>query len=153
ELARLPAGDSDVPCVAFSPTASLLVYSTLSGPAGNRSAKLHFWDPHDQKIVAEFPLSGRCRGLVFSSDGHTLATATDRSESRIPLWEVPSGKQLANYDKQVVSVDEALPLAATRDLRLIAYAAADGTLRVFDAASGREQWNATAADDYVTALA
>jgi WD40 repeat protein/serine/threonine protein kinase len=152
ELTRLPAGDAEINA-AFSPTAPLLAFSSISGPPSNRSGKVQLWDSTEQKIAAEIPLGGRCRGLAFSGDGRTLIAATDKPEPRITLWGIPGGNQLASFDKQVGGVDEAILLAVTPDLKRIAYGSWGGMIHVFDGASGREQWKAKAAEENICALA
>ena len=152
EVAQLPAGDAEV-YVAFSPNASLLAYSSISGPPTNRLAKVQLWDAKEQSNVAEIPLGARCLGLVFAADGQTLVTATAEPDPRIALWKVPDGAPLASFKKNVGGVDEAIPLAVTPDLTLAAYSSSDAKVHVIDLSTGGERWSSPAADENLIALA
>jgi WD40 repeat protein len=139
--------------LAFSTKASLLAYSSISGPPTNRLAKVQLWDATKESIKAEIALGARCIGLVFAADGETLVTATAEPDARIALWTVPEGAPLRSFKKNVGGVDEAIPLAVTPDLRLGAYGSADGNVHVIDLSTGGEQWSSPAADKHLISLA
>jgi WD40 repeat protein len=100
KIAQLPAGDAEV-YLAFSPNASWLAYSSISGPPTNRLSRVQLWDATKQSILAEIPLGARCLGLVFAADGQTLVTATAEPDPRIALWKVPEGTPLRSFEKNV----------------------------------------------------
>jgi serine/threonine protein kinase/WD40 repeat protein len=152
EVAHLPAGDSEV-YVAFSPTAPLLAFSSISGPPTERLAKVQLWDSENQRLVGEILLGARCLGLAFSADGHLLATATAEPEQQIALWQVPGGNKLASFNKPVAGEDEAIPLTVTADMKLAAYGSRGGVVHVCDLTSGRDLWSAKAAVHHLMALA
>src|SRR5438105_4571405 len=76
--------------------------------------------------------------MVFSPDGRLLATGTFRS-STIKLWETATGRELRNLSTGGQSTSGLSPVVAfTADGRLLAAAAGDNSMKVWDAISGRE---------------
>ena len=70
--------------------------------------------------------------FVFSPDGRLLATTTMRS-STIKLWETATGRELRNLSGGTQSGMTLSPFVAfSRDSRLIAAAAGDNTVKVWD---------------------
>jgi WD40 repeat protein/uncharacterized caspase-like protein len=76
--------------------------------------------------------------LVFSPDGRLLATATYRS-STIKLWETATGRELRNLSSGTQSVLSVAPfIAFSPDSQLVAAAAGDNSVRIWDVSSGTE---------------
>ncbi|HTY87489.1 MAG TPA: protein kinase [Candidatus Acidoferrum sp.] len=136
----------------FSPTGSLLAFSTLStSTSGKLQAGLHLWNATTRQMTAELPLSSECLGLVFSGDGQTLATCTRGSNGQVTLWQMPEGKELVSYPATPFGYRvAATPFAATRDLQLAAYTLPAPKFRVVDLREGKELW---AAEQGVPAVA
>jgi len=152
ELTRLSAGRAVV-LAAFSPREPLLAFSITDGHGGDASQtnRLRLWNGATRQIEADLQLDGQCRGLVFSSDGRTLATSTSR-DSQIILWRMPDGKKLASFFAPQTTDDDGIYLAATRDLGVMAHAVQGGQIRVLDLNTGKERWRAKPTDSHVTAL-
>src|ERR1041384_537112 len=76
--------------------------------------------------------------LVFSPDGKLLATATVRSNT-VSLWETATNRKLRDLSTSGQSTPFFAPsIAFSRDSRLIATAAGDNSVTVWDVMSGRE---------------
>src|SRR5688572_15757244 len=76
--------------------------------------------------------------LVFSPDGRLLATATYRSNT-IKLWETATSRKLREVSSTGQSPPGFAPFVAfSRDSRLIAAAAGDNSVKVWDVLTGRE---------------
>ena len=76
--------------------------------------------------------------LVFSPDGKLLATATVRSNT-VSLWETATNRKLRDLSTSGQSTPGFAPsIAFSRDSRLIATAAGDNSVTVWDVMSGRE---------------
>ena len=76
--------------------------------------------------------------LVFSPDGKLLATGTMRSNT-VSLWETATNRKLRDLSTTGQSTPAFAPtFAFSRDSRLIATAAGDNSITVWDVMSGRE---------------
>jgi WD40 repeat protein/uncharacterized caspase-like protein len=76
--------------------------------------------------------------LLFSPDGKLLATATMRSNT-VSLWETATNRKLRDLSTSGQSSAAFAPtIAFTRDSRLVAAAAGDNSVTVWDVMSGRE---------------
>src|SRR5882762_176853 len=81
--------------------------------------------------------------LVFSPDGRLLATGTFRS-STIKLWETATGRELRNLSTGGQNTNGLSPVVAfSADGRLLAAAAGNNSVKVWDAISGREDRKST----------
>ncbi len=156
EVAHLALGEGRVRA-AFSPTESLLAFTSRDDPAsGEARPTLRLWNVATRQMVAEFPLDAVCLGLAFAKDGRTLVTAT--SLGHITLWRMPEGTKLASYPcEQQSDLQSDLPpstgFAATSDLGLAAYATRPGQVHVMDLRDGKELWSVVASKSFITALA
>jgi WD40 repeat protein/serine/threonine protein kinase len=157
QVAQLAPGEGWVRA-AFSPTGSLLAFTSMNFPAdGKPQTTLHLWNTTTRQTVVEFPLDNLdcyCTGLAFSQDGRTLVTSTIGVNSGfITLWRVPEGTRLASYASEQLSIIPATDFAATSDLSIAAYGNGNGRIHVIDLRDGKELWTVTAAKEYITALA
>jgi WD40 repeat protein len=76
--------------------------------------------------------------LLFSPDGRLLATATVRSNT-VSLWETATNRKLRDLSTSGQSTPAFAPtIAFSRDSRMIATAAGDNSVTVWDVLSGRE---------------
>lgn len=81
-------GDS-VRCVAFSPTGAMLA-------SGDDSGKIILWDATTgDKLITLMSGYGWIQDLSFSGDGRTLASASQRSDNTITLFDPTAGNVLA----------------------------------------------------------
>ncbi len=150
---KVPEGVS-VPALAFAPGGKVLAYAAFN-PAEFRlkeqAVPVHLRELDTGKELRQIKVPDLVQALVFSPDGKALAVR-GRGQ-RISLWETEAGKELY----QIGDADPAQPRAggvivATRALsfapeaRHLAFApdgkriatAAGGTVRFWDAATGKE---------------
>ncbi len=150
ESARLPpiAGDAGV---VFSPIAPLLAFGTLEQNAFLPGQGLVLvWDTVNRRSVAELRLSGVCRGLAFSADGLTLASASANGE--LALWSIARAERLSGCSLPG-TWRLALPIQFSPDLGFAACGTEGGQLRVIDTHSGKELWKAQNLEENLHCLA
>jgi eukaryotic-like serine/threonine-protein kinase len=136
----------------FSPVAPLLAFSygePVGFPPGQDRVQL--WDAVNQQAVADLRLGGNCRGLAFSADGRTLATATANGE--LVIWNVSDGERLAVGYLPGGPRRIGLPMRFSPDLGLAACALEGGHLQLIDTRTGRQLWTAPAAEENLRCLA
>jgi WD40 repeat protein/serine/threonine protein kinase len=152
ELARLAESEQYIH-VAFSPTQPLLAFTTTAySSSGREQHTLRLWNAATRQMIREFSLDHHCEELAFSKDGQTLVTST--AGGPITLRRMPEGTELASYSSEQSDMDEGTCFAATPDLSLAAYGLESGKrLCVVDLRDGKTLWTATAAEEYVGALA
>ncbi len=154
------AGRRDRAPLAFSPTAPLLAFSTMSdserGEPGTFRGQVRLWDAASHRYVGDLPVEGACRALAFSADGSRLLVAG--SSTTFSIWDVARRDRLTHTKAPVSSQPGGRPmlggsLVVTPDLSLAAEAIGGGRIRLVDLMSGEQLWTAEAAEENVTALA
>jgi RNA polymerase sigma factor (sigma-70 family) len=126
---------ADVCSVAFSPTGKILA-------AGQRSGALRLWDLAAGNRVQEFAgHGGPVKALAFSSGGQMLASAG--GDGTVRVGEVAGGRVLHRFANVPDGVD--LSLGFSADGKWLAFAngppmKGTAALRVWNLATGREQW-------------
>jgi serine/threonine protein kinase/WD40 repeat protein len=135
----------------FSPTGPLLAFSSVQSagfpPVEDR---IQLWDVARDQSLMELRLGGVSRGLAFSEDGSTLATATASGE--LVLWRVADGER-TSIAHVLGDGRIRLPVRFSPDLALAACAIEGGKLRLVETRTGRQLWNVQAADENLCALA
>jgi WD40 repeat protein len=119
--------------LAFSPDSQKLATDWYDPESGE--VRICIWDVAARKLLRRFPVPPHALGfLYFSPDNRTLATSGMR-EPRLRLWDTMTGNPL---HQQETAHDEAIQaLAFTPDGKTILSGSDDGTVRVWDAGTGR----------------
>ena len=138
QVKLIPTGDDKPGVVAISPDGKTLASGNNNSPGGEGDAgdpmnTLELWDATTGQIA--HTLSSQkywTSTVVFSPDGHTLASA-DWSYS-ITLWDVATGKALLAIPGQ----NEAFTsLAFSPDGRTLASGCDDNTIKLWDVTTGK----------------
>jgi len=116
--------------LAFSPDGKLLA------TPGNREVLLHSLDGSapPRRLVG---LSDRILSMAFSKDGATLVAAggTPARFGEIQIWDVASGKLRRSI---TLTGDTVFGVSISPDASRIAVGCTDNSVRIFEAASGKE---------------
>jgi RNA polymerase sigma factor (sigma-70 family) len=123
------------------------VYSVAYAPGGKVLASgcsdgsVRLWDPKTGKEIRRFigrpeqPNSYNfVESIAFSPDGKTLAAGYGNGESMVRLWDMATGKELRKFDGHQGFGVHAIALSA--DGKLLASGSEDGTIGIWDAATG-----------------
>lgn len=127
------------------------IYAALL--AGYYDDVLRVWDVQTGGIISTFKgHAADVLGMAWSPDGRTVVSCARENESSFVRWDAKTGVE----HKRFKSVpDLALPfgaLAWLKDSKRILAGSYDGTVKVFDAASGRVLQSAKAGKDWVVRL-
>jgi WD40 repeat protein len=151
---KVPEGVS-VSALAYAPGGKVLAYAAPN-PAEFRfkeqTVPIHLYEPDTGKELRQLKVPDMVQALVFSPDGKTLAIR-GRSQ-RVRVWDTETGKELyqlgdvapAQPRGGVLAVNIKGFAAATPEVRNLAFSpdgkqlatAAAGTVRLWDAATGKE---------------
>jgi WD40 repeat protein len=143
-LAHFPLGNVDSYFLAFSPDGKMLAAFQR---AGHFKTTLQVWNiaSGTSRVLARFDSHAWTSGIAFAPDGKTLATPGDNAY----IWDVKSGQRLKQFDKH----DTVVTVAAFHpDGKHLATGSMDGTIRLFDLASGTERRRWTGRG-YITGIA
>lgn len=151
EPTTLPAVGDDVlgAGLAFAPTAPLLaIFSDFAGEKGGGKGVVTLWDCQAGSRVGGWTWShqaqtGFCR-VAFSADGTRLMAA---GLLDVWIWSVPDGRLLAAHKGRWTG-----QMAMAPDFGTLAFEEEDKWVRVVDVATGRVQWRAQVAEEYVNTL-
>jgi WD40 repeat protein len=114
--------------VAFSPDGKLLAY-------GGQSEVLRLCDPIAGKVLRQFPRQPfAVLAVAFSPDGKTLASGGSVGDTAVCLWDVDTGRERRRLTGHRLGVSA---LAFSPDRRTLASGSYDGTVRLWDLASGK----------------
>ncbi len=116
----------------FSPDGRLLATATYHDVDVAANYRLRIWEWEQGEVVTTIP-AGVDGPVVFDPTGMRIATTWDR---RIEVWDVENGDPLIKLPYQPGDI---YGLAFSLDGSLIATGAIDGTVRLFDAASGQQR--------------
>lgn len=94
---------------------------------------MHLWKVESGKRIRSFGArSGQHRHMCFSPDGQKILTSGDKAE----IWSIETGKQLFPWSGHR---DDVISLDVSKNGKLIASRSLDGTVRVWDARSGKQR--------------
>jgi WD40 repeat protein len=125
-----------VAAVAFSPDGKRLASASGEGKDG-KAADVKVWDATDGKSVLRIPAhGGQTLALAYSPDGRRLATGGKEGRSfDVKVWDTASGRQVLTLPGNAHIV---LALAYSPDGKYFASGGLDQTVRVWNAATGKE---------------
>jgi WD40 repeat protein len=128
EVKTLPVRNT-VPSLAFSPDGTTLA-------AACRDGTLRRWVVETWHELPPLTASGPVHTVAFSPDGRTLvAGAGIGPTAEVHLWDAAAGREKARLKGHSHAL---VALAISPDGKTLASGALDGTLRLWDVASGRE---------------
>lgn len=123
--------------------AALPITAVAFHPSGNEVAvsgyhEVTVWNPEDGKLLRRIPnLPERTYGLAYHQDGQRLAVAsgTPGQLGEIKLFNAETGETIHNLASMS---DVATDVAFSPDGNRLAACGADGSIRIFEVASGEE---------------
>ncbi len=157
QVRKLRAANRFVQAIAFSPVASILaagdsapdgqVFATKKGGAST----VRLWDPASGRQLREMQgHEGGVTAVAFSPDGKTLVSASH--DSTVRFWDPATGKQIRQIQVPDASPEQrdpdrqrgihhggVLAIAFSPSGRWLASGSSDGMVRIWDAATGKEQ--------------
>jgi RNA polymerase sigma factor (sigma-70 family) len=146
---RFRSGDC-IGQIAYSPDGKILAAGGYHGKIYLYDAatgrKLRQWDA----FASEFP------SLAFAPDGKTLASAGSRT---IQIWDMATGKELHRFEVKVDRpvhdhyLKKIAPLVFSHDGKSLAWVAADRSIRLWDAQTGKESAKLTGHQEPIRCLA
>lgn len=115
--------------LAFSPKGNLLA-------AGCENCEIRLWDVDQRKEVGRLVgHTDQIRDVTFSPDGSWIASASDNCDRSILIWDVTTQTAVRTLRGHVHGT---YALAFHPDGHLLASGATDGTIRLWDVATGQE---------------
>lgn len=111
--------------LSFSGDSQKLAFALSNG-------EIHVWDVAAQALVYSFQENRVVAALAFSGDGRRLA-AGDSFNAKLFLWDVETGQQLIQTQYHTSAIQT---LAFSPDSSSLAVGSLDGTVSLWDAATG-----------------
>jgi RNA polymerase sigma factor (sigma-70 family) len=151
EVRHFRASGPEVGALAFAPTGNALA-------SGSDNGELALWDPATGTKTWHSKQPGEVRALAFAPDGKTLAVGGGpeygwrrgkQNEAFLALVDAKDGKEVRRVR---TGGDAVASVAFSRDGETLA-AGLGGTIRVWDATTGKERSSAIGHEHFVSAVA